>query len=107
VRRRLLLFSLPLLALLGACVLALAIAVPRRDPGAHHINVQLGELRLLGYLTMIPRCSPEGPCPQATAMAAVADREYFVVWLLYPRQVGATRMTAGRRLLTIPLLARE
>jgi len=98
------LLLIPTLLLVLACALSpLFVALRRQDPYAHQINIELGEFRLLGYRTMLPGCSPEAPCPSATAMASVADREYFVVWLLYPKLVGAARMTAGRRLLTLPL----
>lgn len=85
-----------LVALAGAAVQQRAVSMP-------HIDVGLGGVRLIVYETRIPSCSPEGPCAQAFALAQHARRDYVVVWMLYPKSVGKTRLTAGRRLLTVPL----
>jgi hypothetical protein len=79
--------------MLMVVLLVLAVNQSRRPNPAGTLRLRVGDMQ----------CSPEGPCPEALIAANYSRGDSYVLWLLYPKEVGNARMTAGRRLLTIPL----
>jgi hypothetical protein len=89
--------------MLMVVLLVLAVNQSRRPNPAGTLRLRVGDMQFVAFKTAIPQCSPEGPCPEALIAANYSRGDSYVLWLLYPKEVGNARMTAGRRLLTIPL----
>jgi hypothetical protein len=95
-----------LLGLLGTLALPVGVGIAAQRLSAAPapvVKLEVGATRLIVYATLLPRCNPDGLCPEFLARAAGAQRRYLVAWLIYPRKAGTRWPLNSRQLLTIPL----
>ena len=92
------------IVLLGIVPILLGIAIQQRTIAPRQVDVRLGGLYLVGYVTHTPDCDRYvTPC-QPELMAPPAQ-DFYVIWVLTGRGqlASADEWQTGTRLLTLPL----
>jgi hypothetical protein len=92
-----------------SCFLAGAM-IQRRAVAPPDIDLVLGSIRLVAYVTMRPNCPPYGgrepsvSAPCSTESLFVSE-EAYTVWLLIPGRSSSSRLphTTFRRLVRLPI----
>ena len=94
------------MAILVIVPILLGIAIQQRTIAPSELDVSLGGLHLVGYVTHMPDCDRYvTPCqPELMALPA-QDFDFYVIWVLIRtgQHAPADEWQTGTRLLTLPL----